>query len=80
MGEHPRPHEEAELDLGLSGMPCVHVDDPARRRAASVSDATVTQKRPDELVQERRLADADLEGHRIRIILPRASTSDQPTV
>ena len=80
MGEHPRPHEEAELQLGLSRVGCVHVDDAARRRAALVSDATVTKKGLDEFVEERRLADADLERHRTRIIRPRVAVSDQTTV
>ena len=80
MGEDPRPHEEAELELGLPGVGCVHVDDAAGRRAASLSDATVTQKRLDELVEQRRLADADLERHRTCIIRPRMAISDQTTV
>ena len=64
MGEQPRSHEEAELDLGLFGVSRVHVDDAARRRTAALGDATVPQQRPDEVVEKRRLADADLEGHR----------------
>jgi hypothetical protein len=80
MGEHPRPHEEAELELGLAGVRCVHMYDAARCRAASVSDATMTKKRLDELVEKRRLADADLEGHRTRIIGRLAPVSDQTTV
>lgn len=80
MGEHPRTHEEAELELGLSGVRCMDVDDVARRRAAAVSDAAMTKKRMNELVEERRLADADLERHRTSIIRLHMPLSDQPTV
>src|SRR5204862_7777318 len=56
MGEHPGSYEEAELDLGLFSVSRVHVDDAARESTAAMGDAAVTQQRPDELVQKRRLA------------------------
>ena len=79
MGEHPGSHEEAELDLGLFGVSRVHMDDAARESTAAMGDAAVTQQRPDELVQKRRLADADLERHRFDYAALRAAV-DQPRV
>ena len=79
MGEQPGSHEEAELDLGLFRVSRMHVHDTARELPTAMSDAAVTQERLHERVEERRLADADLEGHRFDY-LEFGGAVDQTTV
>jgi len=64
MCQPPCTEEEAELEASLVGISGVDVDDPTRVCVARVRDAAVPDELGDQLVEQRRLADANRESHR----------------
>lgn len=64
MRQPPRAEEEAELETSLVGISGVDVHDSTRVRVARVRNAAVSDELGDQLVEQRRLADANPESHR----------------
>ena len=63
MRQPPRAEEEAELEAGLVGISGVDVDDTTGVRVARMRKAAVPDELGDQLVEQRRLADANPESH-----------------
>ena len=64
MRQPPRAEEEAELEASLVGIPGVDMDDSTGVGVARMRNTAVPDELGDQLLEQRRLADANPESHR----------------